>query len=77
MRALLEQAVALAGSHGATAVEGFPLAGGERRSGGDAFVGVEPLFATCGFTVINRPTPRRVLMRRDLRPPRPQVPSEE
>ncbi len=83
MRELLEHAVALAAEHGATAVEGFPLSGGERKSTGDAYLGVEPLFASCGFSVVNRPTPNRVLMRRDLarrrgaRQRRTQVPSEE
>jgi GNAT superfamily N-acetyltransferase len=83
-RALLEAAVALARTHRATAIEGFPLAGEKRRGTGDAFVGVEPLFATCGFTVIDRPTPSRVVMRRELSRRGParrrqsgQVPSEE
>lgn len=66
-RSLLEGAARLAKRHGAPAIEGFPLAGDRRRSAGGAFVGVEPLFAACGFTVIDRPTPARVLMRRDLR----------
>ena len=64
--ALLEGAVELARSFGATAVEGFPLSGDGRRSAGDAFVGVEPLFDRCGFAPIRRPTDKRVIMRRDL-----------
>jgi GNAT superfamily N-acetyltransferase len=66
-RALLNGAVALARTHRATAIEGFPLAGEKRRSTGEAFVGVEPLFAACGFEVIDRPTAARVVMRRELR----------
>lgn len=64
--ALLESAVELARQHGATAVEGFPLAGDARRSAAEAFLGVEPLFAASGFHVVDRPTPARVLMRRSL-----------
>ena len=63
---LIEAAVALAGKHGATAVEAFPLAGAGRRGTGEAFVGVEPQFAMCGFAPVARPTPVRVVMRRDL-----------
>jgi len=65
-RALVEGAVALASRSGATAIEGFPLAGDNRRGTGEAFVGVEPLFASCGFTVVDRPTAARVVMRRQL-----------
>jgi GNAT superfamily N-acetyltransferase len=65
-RALVEAAVALASSHGATAIEGFPLAGDRRRGAGEAFVGVEPLFASCGFTPVAHPTAARVIMRREL-----------
>ncbi len=64
---LLEAAVALASRHDATAVEGFPLAGDQRRGAGEAFVGVEPLFASCGFTPVAHPTAARVIMRRELR----------
>jgi GNAT superfamily N-acetyltransferase len=66
-RALLEAAVALARTHKATAIEGFPLAGDRRRSTMEAFLGVEPLFASCGFTVVARPSASRVVMRRALR----------
>jgi GNAT superfamily N-acetyltransferase len=64
--ALLDAAVELARQHGATAVEGFPLAGDARRTAADAYLGVEPLFAASGFHVVARPTPARVLMRRQL-----------
>ena len=66
MRTLLESAVDLAHRRGAIAVEGFPLAGDGRHSAGNAFVGVEPLFASCGFTTVARPTAGRVVMRRQL-----------
>lgn len=64
--ALLEGAVGLARAHGASAIDGFPLAGDGRRSGGDLQVGVEPLFAACGFEAVRRPSANRVIMRRDL-----------
>ena len=63
---LLRGAVDLARSRGATAVEGFPLAGDGRRSAADAFLGVEPLFAACGFTAVARPSANRVIMRHPL-----------
>lgn len=66
MRELLTRAVELAADNGATAIEGFPLSGEQRRGSGDAYLGVEPLFAGCGFTVVDRPTPNRVVMRLDL-----------
>jgi GNAT superfamily N-acetyltransferase len=65
-RELLEAAVALARSHKAAAIEGFPLAGDQRRSTMEAFLGVEPLFESCGFTVVSRPSASRVVMRREL-----------
>ncbi|GIE94777.1 GNAT family N-acetyltransferase [Paractinoplanes rishiriensis] len=67
---LLTAAVEVARQHGATAVEGFPLAGaGPHRS--DRYLGSEPLFAACGFTEVTRPSPRRVVMRHELSPDRP------
>ncbi|HEX6873777.1 MAG TPA: GNAT family N-acetyltransferase [Micromonosporaceae bacterium] len=65
-RRLLEAAVHLAGEHGAVAVEGFPLAGDQRHSAASAYLGVEPLFTSCGFRPVARPTTSRVVMRRDL-----------
>lgn len=65
--ALLDAAVKLAREHGATAIEGFPLAGNRRRSGGsDLMTAVEPLFAACEFQPTHRPSANRVIMRRDL-----------
>ena len=64
--ALLAGAVDLARRHGAVAIEGFPLSGDGRRSGGDLQVGIEPLFASCGFEPVRRPSENRVIMRRAL-----------
>jgi GNAT superfamily N-acetyltransferase len=64
-RALLEAAVTLAREHGATAIEGFPFARGA-KVGRESMVGVEALFASCGFAVTRQPSPARVVMRRDL-----------
>lgn len=66
MRELLRQAIDLAAAHGASAIEGFPLAGDARRGSADAYLGFEPLFAASGFTVVDQPTPHRVVMRLDL-----------
>jgi GNAT superfamily N-acetyltransferase len=65
---LLRAAVEQAREHGATAIEGFPLAGGARRGAAEAYLGVEPLFASCGFTAVARPSPNRVIMRHPLTP---------
>ena len=64
-RALLEGAVDLAREHGATAIEGFPFAWGAKISK-ESMVGVEALFASCGFRVQRRPSTTRVVMRREL-----------
>jgi GNAT superfamily N-acetyltransferase len=69
-RDLLNAAAEHAAAAGARAIEGFPLAGEGRRSTGDAYVGVEPLFASCGFTVVARPSGARVIMRRELARPK-------
>ena len=66
-QALLEAAVDLAKTSGATAIEGFPFSGSKRRSSGDIQVGFEPLFALCGFEVIRRSSSSRVIMRRELK----------
>ncbi len=72
-RALLDGAAALARKRGAVAIEGFPLSGTGRRSTSDAFVGVEPLFTSCGFVAVAHPSASRVIMRRDLRARRKTV----
>jgi GNAT superfamily N-acetyltransferase len=63
--ALLEGAVALARQHGASAIEGFPFTRGTRLSR-ESMVGLETVFATCGFAVARRPSSTRVVMRRHL-----------
>jgi hypothetical protein len=63
---LLAAAIETARAHGATAVEGFPLAGDGPYDRTDLYLGTEPLFAAHGFRVVARPSPRRVVMRRDL-----------
>jgi GNAT superfamily N-acetyltransferase len=48
--------------HGATAIEGFPLAGpGPHKF--NRYLGTEPLFTACGFTVTHRPSEGRAIMR--------------
>jgi GNAT superfamily N-acetyltransferase len=63
--ALVRAAVELARSEGASAIEGWPLAGSERRSD-DAFLGREQVFDDLGFSCVERPTPERVIMRLEL-----------
>ncbi len=66
--ALVRAAVELARREGASAIEGWPLTGSERRSG-DAFLGREQLFEELGFSCVQRPSPERVIMRLELRGP--------
>jgi GNAT superfamily N-acetyltransferase len=63
--ALIAAAVEHAGAHGATAIEGFPIADAYPKSQDD-YVGKQRRFAECGFTCVAEPSPRRVVMRRDL-----------
>jgi GNAT superfamily N-acetyltransferase len=63
--ALVRAAVELARREGAIAIEGWPLAGSERRSA-DAFVGRESVFEDQGFARVDRPSPQRVIMRLEL-----------
>ena len=65
-RTLVEAAVGHAQRHGATALEGLPLAGAGPKDKEAAFVGTEPLLASCGFTLVARPSPQRALMRHSL-----------
>jgi GNAT superfamily N-acetyltransferase len=62
--ALLDAAVDLALTHGAKAIEGFPLAHDEASP--DSYLGREHVFAAHGFRCTARPTPRRAVMRLDL-----------
>jgi GNAT superfamily N-acetyltransferase len=61
--ALLSAAVELAREYGARAIEGFPIAGEGRSTD---YVGREKVFAACGFVPVAQPSPRRVVMRREL-----------
>ncbi|HET8683808.1 MAG TPA: GNAT family N-acetyltransferase [Micromonosporaceae bacterium] len=63
---LIEAAVDLARSHSATAVEAFPMVPKGRVSAGQAFIGTQGMFAGCGFREVARPSPTRVVMRREL-----------
>jgi GNAT superfamily N-acetyltransferase len=69
-RALLDAAVAHAGHHGATAVEGHPVdtdaLKAERTSGSALFTGTMRLFVAAGFSEIGRTYPSRPVMRRQL-----------
>ncbi|MET1005915.1 MAG: GNAT family N-acetyltransferase [Propionibacteriaceae bacterium] len=62
---LVGAAVELAREHGATAIEGWPLAASAGPSG-DAFLGREQVFADLGFASVEQPRPGRVLMRLEL-----------
>lgn len=62
--ALLEAAVSLARRSGARAVEGWPLARDAKAT--DGYLGREQTFERCGFRCVDRPTPRRAVMRLDL-----------
>jgi len=64
--ALVRAAVQLAHDAGASAIEGWPMSGGDRQSA-DAFLGREEMFADLGFRCVDRPVTGRVVMRRDLR----------
>jgi GNAT superfamily N-acetyltransferase len=62
---LVRAAVELARREGAVAIEGWPLAGSDRRSG-DAFLGREKVFEDLGFRCVERPSPQRAIMRLEL-----------
>jgi GNAT superfamily N-acetyltransferase len=63
--ALARAAVELAGSNGATAVEGWPTSTAVGQPA-DGFLGREKMFESLGFTCTSRPTPQRAIMRLDL-----------
>ena len=65
-RAMLAAAVEVAKENGARAIEGFPLAD-DNPTTLDGYYGRERLFAACGFECIARPTPKRAVMRRELK----------
>lgn len=62
---LVQAAVELARSGGASAIESWPLAKSVGRSG-DSFLGREEVFEDLGFRRAYQPTPERVIMRREL-----------
>jgi GNAT superfamily N-acetyltransferase len=62
---LVGAAVDLARELGAPAIEGWPRAGNDRQQS-DLYYGRESLFAEFGFRVIDRPSPKRAVMRLDL-----------
>jgi GNAT superfamily N-acetyltransferase len=62
---LVAAAVEAARGHGAKAVEGIPVTDGYPKSQDD-FVGKQRRFAECGFECVAQPSPRRVVMRRNL-----------
>ncbi len=66
--ALATAAVEHARSRGARAIEGYPkeLAPGKTDVWGELFVGTPAIFASAGFHEVSRPTPRRLVMRREL-----------
>jgi GNAT superfamily N-acetyltransferase len=65
--ALLEAAVAYAAAQGATSVEGYPRdTDGERRSSNEVFMGSRSMFAGAGFAEVERRSPTRPIMRREL-----------
>ena len=68
--ALIRAAVEFAGEHGATAVEAYPRAGGERTGDDNAFFGTEQMFSRAGFQVVRAPLegrPRNWLPRPAMR----------
>ncbi len=68
--ALLGAAVDYARASGASALEGYPTAAGERKRGSnELFTGTVGMFQDNGFTEHARPTGARVVMRRELNKP--------
>ena len=64
-RALAAAAVDFARERGARALEGYPMITrpGQEITWGELYVGSRSIFAAAGFTEVNRPTVRRVVMR--------------
>lgn len=60
--ALVGAAVELARREGAVAIEGWPGTASNERAA-DAFLGREKVFKTLGFSCVERPSPRRAIMR--------------
>jgi GNAT superfamily N-acetyltransferase len=66
--ALARAAVNFARERGARAVEGYPMIvpPGQEVTWSELHVGKRSVFEAAGFTEVNHPTPRRVVMRIDL-----------
>ena len=62
---LLRSAIDLARELGAPAIEGWPRSGSDRQQS-DLYYGRESLFAGFGFSVVDRPSPHRAVMRLEL-----------
>ncbi|MGN6326336.1 GNAT family N-acetyltransferase [Pseudolysinimonas sp.] len=69
MAALAAATVEFARARGARALEAYPIdvAPGQRFGWGELYVGSRSVFADAGFSEVSHPTPRRVVMRRELR----------
>ncbi len=67
-RALACAAIDFARERGARALEGYPMVTkrGQDIAWGELHVGSRSIFAAAGFTEVNRPTPRRAVMRIDF-----------
>ena len=65
--ALVAAAVEEAEKRGVKAIEGFPISESYEKKADADYVGKERRFAECGFECVARPTPRRAVMRRNLR----------
>ena len=63
MAGLARAACVLAAEHGATAVDAAPIASASKAAWEDGYVGFETALARAGFTVVERRTDRRALMR--------------
>jgi GNAT superfamily N-acetyltransferase len=68
MTALAAATVGFARSRGARAIEGYPIdtRPGEEFGWGELFVGSRSVFEAAGFAEVSHPTPRRLVMRREL-----------
>jgi GNAT superfamily N-acetyltransferase len=66
--ALARASVGFARARGARAVEGYPMIvpPGQDIAWGELSVGSRSIFAAAGFAEVNRPSPRRVVMRIDF-----------
>jgi GNAT superfamily N-acetyltransferase len=66
--ALLAAAVEHAAAAGARVVEAYPVATGSPGGAAGLYPGGEEMFRRAGFTEVRRPTPRRLVVRREVTP---------